>query len=83
MWGPRTGRSSILKSPLWITTPCGVAKASAQASGMEWVTAMNSAASGEASPAGRTSPGTTSRRSAEIPASARRPFTMASVKRVP
>ena len=83
MPGPRTGRSSILKSPLWITTPCGVVKASAQASGMEWVTAMNSARSGEPVPAGRASPGATSRRSAEMPASVSRPFTMASVKRVP
>ena len=83
MPGPRTGRSSILKSPLWISTPCGVVRASAQASGMEWVTAMNSTLIGEPSPAGRTSPGATSRRSAVRPASASRPFTMASVKRVP
>ncbi len=39
---PLIGVWSILKSPLWTTTPSGVRMASAHASGMEWVARMNS-----------------------------------------
>ncbi len=48
MFHPPTGASSILKSPEWRRTPCGVEMARAQASGIEWVTAMNSAEMGDA-----------------------------------
>ena len=81
--GPATGRASSLKSPEWMIIPCGVSMAMAQASGMEWVTAIHSATNGEPSPASRTSPGTTLRRSASIPASSSRRRTIARVKRVP
>ena len=41
-----SGSWSILKSPVWTTMPAGVRMATARASGMEWLTAMNSQSKG-------------------------------------
>ena len=44
---PSSGSWSILKSPVWMTSwPAGVRMATARASGMEWLTAMNSRSNG-------------------------------------
>ena len=51
------GVKSTLKSPVWTMTPAGVWMASAQASGMEWLTRINST---DMQPALMTSPGFTS-----------------------
>ena len=53
---PSTGWRSILKSPEWRTTPCGVWNAVAKALGTECVTGMNSTSHG---PIRRRSPSTT------------------------
>ena len=43
---PSSGSWSILKSPVWSTSPAGVRIATARASGIEWFTAMNSQSNG-------------------------------------
>ncbi len=43
---PSSGSWSILKSPVATTMPAGVRTATARASGMEWLTAMNSQSKG-------------------------------------
>ena len=57
MTPPSMGVKSTLKSPVWTMTPAGVWMASAQASGMEWLTRINST---DMQPALMTSPGFTS-----------------------
>ncbi|CAM5616277.1 hypothetical protein SALBM135S_03714 [Streptomyces alboniger] len=54
---PSIGSWSILKSPVATTMPAGVRMATARASGMEWLTAMNSQSNG---PRCSRSPSTTS-----------------------
>ena len=43
---PSSGSWSILKSPVCSTTPAGVVRATARASGIEWLTAKNSRSNG-------------------------------------
>ena len=78
---PSTGDQSILKSPVWTTSPASVLSAYPTASGMEWGTCSGS--NSRCSPTSALRCGTTSLKEAPMPCSASFSFTTASVKRVP